>query len=399
MSTELPIRILVTGAQGFIGKNLVVRLGERANIEVLSFLRGDSKDVLTDLVAKSDAIIHLAGENRPVDIADFIRVNADLTRILCEIIVATGRHIPLILASSTQAELENHYGQSKRTAEKLVGALSDKTGNPVIIYRLQGVFGKWCKPNYNSVVATFCHNIARNIPIRIDKASDNLKLVYIDDVVHHFMRLLDDMDLKSSLEMQTQDDPVKPQLGEVPTELTDVCFTEVTPHYTITLGDLAEQINAFQNCRSNLISERVGSGITRALYATYLSYLPKDQFTYDLAQHEDDRGNFVEMLKTPDCGQFSFFTVFPGVSRGSHYHHTKTEKFLVISGVVRMRLRQMLTGETFEVILSANKPQVLDTIPGWVHDITNIGDDKAVIMLWANEIFDRERPDCVSCKV
>jgi UDP-2-acetamido-2,6-beta-L-arabino-hexul-4-ose reductase len=399
MSTEKWIRVLVTGAQGFIGKNLVVRLGERANTEVLSFLHGDSKEMLSELVAKSDAIMHLAGANRPVDITDFIRVNADLTRILCENIAATGRHIPLVLASSTQAELENPYGQSKRTAEKLVGAFSEKTGNPVIVYRLQGVFGKWCKPNYNSVVATFCYNIARNIPIKINNPSTNLNLVYVDDVVEHFMRSLDGMDLQSSRAIPPQNNSVKPQSGGLLNELTDLGFAEVTPHYTITLGNLAEQIKAFQNCRSNLMSERVGSGITRALYSTYISYLPKEQFTYDLAQHEDDRGIFVEMLKTPDSGQFSFFTVFPTVTRGSHYHHTKTEKFLVVAGVVRMRFRQVVTGETFEVILSANKLQVVDTIPGWAHDITNIGENKAVIMLWANEVFDRERPDCVSCEV
>jgi UDP-2-acetamido-2,6-beta-L-arabino-hexul-4-ose reductase len=375
MSTEQMQRVLVTGAQGFIGKNFVVRLGERANTEVLSFTRGDSSEMLTALVAQSDAIVHLAGENRPTDIANFARVNTDLTRTLCEAITTTGRLIPLILASSTQADHDNPYGQSKRAAEQVVMAFAGETGNPVVIYRLPGVFGKWCKPNYNSVVATFCHNIARDLPIQINDPAATLQLVYVDDVVYHFMRSLDGMDHHASLAMT------------------------VTPQYTITLGELSEQITAFQNCRTTLISERVGTGLIRALYATYISYLPPEQFAYDLPQYEDERGIFVEMLKTPDSGQFSFFSVHPGVTRGSHYHHTKTEKFLVLRGVARMRLRQMVTGETYEVTVSGDKPQVVDTIPGWVHDITNVGDSEALVMLWANEIFDRQRPDCIPSEV
>jgi UDP-2-acetamido-2,6-beta-L-arabino-hexul-4-ose reductase len=374
MSTEQSKRVLVTGANGFIGKNLVVRLGERANTEFLSFTRDDSSEMLTALVAQSDAIVHLAGENRPIDVAEFARVNTDFTRTLCEAIAAAGRPIPLILASTTQAEHDNPYGQSKRTAEQVVEAFSDKTGNPVTIYRLPGVFGKWCKPNYNSVVATFCHNIARNLPIQIHDAAATLQLVYVDDVVDHFMRFLDEgMDHNGS--------------------------PNVKPQYSITLGELAEQITRFQHCRTTLISERVGTGLTRALYATYISYLPPEQFAYDLPQYGDERGIFVEMLKTPDCGQFSFFTVHPGVTRGSHYHHTKTEKFLVIRGVAQMRFRQMVTGETYEVTVSGDKLQVVDTIPGWVHDITNVGDSDTLVMLWANEIFDRQRPDCFPCEV
>jgi UDP-2-acetamido-2,6-beta-L-arabino-hexul-4-ose reductase len=368
------MRVLITGARGFIGKNLVVRLGERAGTKVLSFVRGESVEVLTALVAQTDAIVHLAGENRPIDVADFARVNTDLTRTLCEAIRATGRPIPLILASSTQAERDNLYGQSKRAAEQVVEAFSRETGNPVVIYRLPGVFGKWCKPNYNSVVATFCHNIARDLPIQVNDAAATLQLVYVDDVVDEFIRALDDA-----------------KLGLV--------WGEVNQTYVSTLGTLAEQIGAFRNCRTTLISERVGAGLTRALYSTYISYLPLERFVYDLPQYVDERGIFVEMLKTPDCGQFSFFTVNPGVTRGSHYHHTKTEKFLVVKGVARMRFRHMVTGETYEVTVSGDKPQVVDTIPGWVHDITNVGDSESVVMLWANEVFDRQRPDCIPCEV
>lgn len=374
MSTEQTMRVLVTGAQGFIGKNLIVHLSEMVGVEVLSFVRGDNIEVLNELVAQADSIVHLAGENRPADIADFTIVNINLTRSLCEAIVATGRNIPLILASSTQAESDTLYGQSKRAAEQIVEGYATETGNHAVIYRLPGVFGKWCKPNYNSVVATFCHNIARDLPIQVNDAEATLLLVYIDDVVDEFLRVLKDV-----------------QLGLV--------WSKIEQGFTITLGELSVQITAFKNCRTTLISERVGTGLTRALYATYISYLQPEQFVYDIPMYSDERGIFAEMLKTADSGQFSFFTVHSGVTRGSHYHHSKTEKFLVVSGVVRMRFRQLVTGETFEITVSNDKPQVVISIPGWVHDITNVGVSEAVVMLWANEVFDKQKPDCIPCKV
>jgi len=366
--------ILVTGAGGFIGKNLFVRLGEQSNIEFLSFVRGDSDEMLTEMVAKADAIVHLAGENRPEDVADFALVNTELTRTLCVAIRATGRNIPLILTSSTQAESDNPYGKSKLDAEQLVEAFVRETANSAVIYRFPGIFGKWCKPNYNSVVATFCHNITRGLPIQINDASVVLQLAYIDDVIDELLSALD---------------RAKPGLLR----------SEVNQTYSITLGQLSEQIHAFQNCRTSLISERVGRGLTRALYSTYISYLPPEQFSYDLPQHSDERGIFVEILKTPDCGQFSFFTVHPGITRGSHYHHSKTEKFLVVRGIARMRFRHMITGETRDIKVSSDKLQVVDSIPGWIHNITNIGNTEAIIMLWANEIFDRQHPDCIPCEV
>lgn len=374
MSTEQTMRVLVTGAQGFIGKNLIVHLSEMVGVEVLSFVRGDSIEVLNELVAQADSIVHLAGENRPADIADFTIVNINLTRSLCEAIVATGRNIPLILASSTQAESDTLYGQSKRAAEQIVEGYATETGNHAVIYRLPGVFGKWCKPNYNSVVATFCHNIARDLPIQVNDAEATLLLVYIDDVVDEFLRVLKDV-----------------QLGLV--------WSKIEQAFTITLGELSVQITAFKNCRTTLISERVGTGLTRALYATYISYLQPEKFVYDIPLYSDERGIFAEMLKTADSGQFSFFTVHSGVTRGSHYHHSKTEKFLVVSGVVRMRFRQLVTGETFEITVSNDKPQVVNSIPGWVHDITNVGASEAVVMLWANEVFDKQKPDCIPCEV
>jgi UDP-2-acetamido-2,6-beta-L-arabino-hexul-4-ose reductase len=367
-------RILITGANGFIGKNLLIRLSERPDVEILSFVRGDSVELLLTLVAMADAVIHLAGENRSNDVADFTYNNIDLTSALCDAIQSTGRNIPLIFTSSAQAQLENPYGQSKLAAEKVIEAFVAKTDNSAVIYRLVGVFGKFCKPNYNSVVATFCNNIAQGLPIQISDPDFIIELAYIDDVVDELLHALTSFN-------------------------SGLLRSEVSPTYSMTLGDLAEQISAFNNCRSSLILERVGTGLIGALYSTYISHLPLGQFVYDLTPHVDERGMFVEMLKTPDCGQFSFFTISPGVTRGSHYHHSKTEKFLVVSGLARMSFRNLVTGETCEVFLSSDKPQVMDTIPGWVHDITNIGDSEAIIMLWANEIFDPQRPDCIPCEV
>jgi UDP-2-acetamido-2,6-beta-L-arabino-hexul-4-ose reductase len=376
--TQAICRVLVTGANGFIGKNLLVRLRELPRFAVTEFVRGDAPEALPGLLAHADAVVHLAGENRPADEAAFGQVNTGLTVALCDALVGeqqrSGRQLPLVLASSAQAERDNPYGQSKLAAEQAVQKLCTASGHPAVVYRLPGVFGKWCKPNYNSVVATFCHNIARGLPIQINDPAARLQLVYVDDVVSSFIAAL-----------------------EAPA--TGLTRAEVAPLYTTTLGELAQQIGAFGDCRNSLMSERVGTGLVRALYATYVSYLPNDSFAYEVPVHGDPRGVFVEMLKTPDSGQFSYFTAHPGITRGGHYHHTKTEKFLVIKGRAVFRFRHLLTGELYELATSGDKPQVVDTIPGWVHDITNVGDDEMVVMLWANEVFDRERPDTVASKV
>lgn len=370
--------VLVTGANGFIGKNLRVRLGELPGFQVLVFVRGDDVGQLPGLLAQADAVIHLAGENRPQDESAFALVNTGLTVALCDAIAAQvskhGRTVPLLLASSTQAERDNPYGRSKLAAEQAVQALAQATGNPVTVFRLPGVFGKWCKPSYNSVVATFCHNLARGLPIQINDPSASLKLVYVDDVVSALVAALE-----------------SPTMGW--------SRAVVQPEYAVSLGELAAQIRAFDDCRTTLQTDRVGTGLVRALYATYVSYLPTERFAYEVPQYADPRGVFVEMLKTPDCGQFSYFTAHPGITRGGHYHHTKTEKFLVIKGEALFRFRHVLSHELVELHTSGTKPQVVDTIPGWAHDITNVGTDEMVVILWANENFDRQRPDTVPSKV
>lgn len=373
------MKVLITGAEGFIGKNLQLRFAERPDVEVVRFTRGSGAEHLGDLVQGVDFVFHLAGVNRPQDPAEFASGNAGLTQAMCSALATeaarNGRRVPVVFASSTQAAQANPYGQSKRAAEDALLALQASHGVPVHVFRLPNVFGKWCKPNYNSAVATFCHNIARGLPITVNDPAAPLTLVYVDDVVERFTQLLDGADA-----------------------VTDAAgFAAVSPQYSTTVGAVAQQIQAFAESRTTLMTERVGTGLVRALYATYVSYLPVERFAYPVAQHGDPRGVFVEMLKTPDCGQFSYFTAHPGITRGGHYHHSKTEKFLVIKGQARFRFRHMQTGEAYELVTQGDKAEIVETVPGWTHDITNIGTEEMVVMLWANEVFDRARPDTVAC--
>ena len=369
------MNILVTGADGFIGKNLVVRLNELHEFNVITFVRNEDNNALRVKLSVADVVIHLAGENRPSSKDGFQQGNFELTNQLCSFMSDLDQKTPLVITSSTQACLDNPYGVSKLAAENCAKSLSASHGNPVVIYRLPGVFGKWCKPNYNSVVATFCHNIANGLPIEVHDSQNLLNLVYIDDVISSILEILRNKFL-----------PV-------------VSRNVISPSYSISVGELAQTIEGFKSSRGSLISDRVGSGLVRALYATYISYLPAVNFTYPLTGHVDERGMFVEMLKTQDSGQFSFFTAHPGITRGGHYHHTKSEKFLVVKGTADFGFRQIISGETYRIQTSDKEPRVVETIPGWAHNITNIGNDLMIVMLWANEVFDRENPDTIASEV
>lgn len=373
------MKVLITGAEGFIGKNLGLYLSERRDIEIVRFGRQHTLDDLSTFLDGVDFVFHLAGVNRPQDPNEFYSGNRDLTGRLCDAVGAiaerTGRKIPIVLSSSVQADRDNAYGESKRGAEQAVFGVSRRYDIPVHVFRLPNVFGKWCRPNYNSAVATFCHNITRDLPIQIHDPAAPITLVYIDDVVERFVALMDGASQNAGAEG----------------------FESVTPQYTSTVGEVADLIRTFKESRQTLMTERVGTGLVRALYSTYVSYLPVEAFAYSVPQHGDQRGVFVEMLKTPDCGQFSFFTAHPGVTRGGHYHHSKTEKFMVIKGHARFKFRHMHSGETYELHSSGGTAQIVETVPGWTHDITNIGDDEMVVMLWANEVFDRAKPDTYAC--
>ena len=373
------MKVLITGADGFVGKNLQLHLAERPDVQVVCFTRSHDLAQLPAMVQGVDFVFHLAGVNRPLDPAEFVLGNTDLTQALCKVVATvaetTGKKVPVVYTSSTQAAYENAYGNSKRGAEDALLELQRSLGVPVHVFRLPNVFGKWCKPNYNSVVATFCHNIARVLPIQVNDPAAPITLVYVDDVMKRFMQIMDGADVAVDADG----------------------FASITPQYTTTVGELARQFQGFKDSRATLMTERVGTGLMRALYATYVSYFPVESFAYTVPQYSDPRGVFVEMLKTPDCGQFSYFTAHPGITRGGHYHHSKTEKFLVIKGQARFKFRHMQTGQSHELATTGDKPEVVETVPGWTHDITNIGSDEMVVMLWANEVFDREHPDTFAC--
>lgn len=373
------MKVLVTGSRGFIGKNAILKLHELAGVELVPFSRQSDALALPELLRGVDWVWHLAGVNRPQQTEAFTADNADLTASLASALAAVaqteGKKTPVIYTSSSQADLPNAYGQSKRQAEEHLLRLHKQHGVPVHIFRLPNVFGKWARPNYNSVVATFCHNIARGMPIVINDPDAELDLVYIDDVIAAFVGLMEGS-------------------SEV---VTVAGFCKVPTQYASTVGEMARQIQAFKDSRESLITERVGRGLTRALYATYLSYLPTEQFAYEVPRYEDPRGVFVEMLKTPESGQVSFFVAHPGVTRGGHYHHSKTEKFLVIAGQARFKFRHMETGQEYEICTSGDRSEIVETVPGWTHDITNVGSVDLVVMLWANEIFDRKQPDTFAC--
>jgi UDP-2-acetamido-2,6-beta-L-arabino-hexul-4-ose reductase len=365
--------VAVTGASGFIGRNLVLRLRE-LNHSVVSVPHAADDAALLSAISGAEVVFHLAGVNRPETTEEFETGNVGMTGRL----VAAMRQLPsppsVIYASSIQAAADNPYGRSKRAAEALIADYAQAASVPGWIFRLPNVFGKWCRPNYNSVVATFCHNVSRGLPLVINDPAAVLRLVYIDDVVEHFAAI-----------------------AAAPQDRSGAA--EIAPTYETSVGELARQLEAFRDSRTTLVTGAVGTGFLRALHATYVSYLEPTNFSYPLKAHTDPRGMFVEMLRTPDSGQFSFFTAHPGITRGGHYHHSKTEKFLVVQGRARFGFRNVLTDEVFTVETSGEKPTVVETVPGWSHDITNIGDDMMLVMLWANELFDPQRPDTIAAKV
>ncbi|GGE70066.1 UDP-2-acetamido-2,6-beta-L-arabino-hexul-4-ose reductase [Shewanella carassii] len=368
MGTDM--NIVVTGAKGFIGKNLCVMLKEHGYHNVVEADRETTLEELAVFLANADFVFHLAGINRPKNEAEFITGNTDLTQFITEHLGTFSKKVPLVVTSSIQAKLDNPYGRSKQAAEKIVAEYGERTSAPYYIYRFPNVFGKWCRPNYNSFVATFCYNILNNQDITVHDPSAPVTLVYIDDVCRSLISLLQ---------------------GQ-----TEIGYRQVEPEYSTTVGEVAEMLRAFKDSRDNLVTEDVGSGLTRALYATYLSYMTPSQFSYTIPSYGDERGVFSEMLKTKHSGQFSFFTAHPGITRGGHYHHSKNEKFLVLKGQALFKFEHIVTGDRHELCTNGNTPQIVETVPGWSHDITNVGDDELIVMLWANEIFDRDEPDTIA---
>ena len=362
--------IVVTGANGFVGKNLILRLSEAGFANIGEITRQTDAQDFARLIGGADVVFHLAGVNRTDDEAEFWQGNRDLVASLCDAVADGGRKPLVVHAGSAKAGEAGPYGESKLAGEQVLEAAAQANGFAAAIYRLPNIFGKWARPNYNSAIATFCHNIARGESITVHDPAAKLTMVYVDDLIDDWLALLAD-----------------PPQG--------VTRPDLSCTYRSTVGEVADIIRGFAQDRESAQIASVGTGLTRALYATYVAALPTDEFTYPLVAHTDPRGTFSEMLKTRTSGQFSFFTAHPGVTRGGHYHHTKTEKFLIVAGEALFRFRHMLTGETHEVRTSAATPQVVETVPGWTHDITNVGEGELVAMLWANEIFDPERPDTI----
>lgn len=366
--------ILITGANGFVGKNLRFRLSDAGVEGVIALGREATPEAFDAAVAGADVIFHLAGANRPPSDEEFQAVNHGLTERLAGAVRAGGRKPLIVYTSSTKATEPSAYGGSKKAAEDVLLALGASGDATACIQRLPNLFGKWARPNYNSAVATFCHNIARDLPIQVQDPAAPLTLLYIDDLIDDWLAMLSAPPVESG-------------------------FVEPTRTYVATVGEVADRIAGFARGRQEAMIDAVGTGLIRALYATYISYLPNDAFAYPLVDHVDPRGAFTEFLKTPDHGQMSFLTAHPGVTRGGHYHHTKTEKFLVVQGDALFRFRNVLTDEYHEVRTTGDRPVVVETIPGWSHDITNVGDGLMISLLWANELFDRARPDTIAAKV
>ncbi|PFA66935.1 capsular biosynthesis protein [Bacillus sp. AFS015802] len=361
--------ILVTGAKGFIGKNLIAELKNRGYTNILEFNRESDHLLLEKYTKECDFVFHLAGVNRPKDEKEFMEGNFSLTSQLLELLKKHNNKAPVLLTSSIQAEKDNPYGRSKKAGEDLLFNYYYETDAKVYIYRLPNLFGKWSKPNYNTVVATFCHNIAKGLDIQINNSNVELNLCYIDDVLEEFFRALE---------------------GK-PTMYDDYCVVPVT--HNIKLGELADLIKSFKESRANLSIPNMEDTLTKKLYSTYLSFLPEDQFSYKLKMNSDHRGSFTEFMRTPERGQVSVNVSKPGITKGNHWHHTKNEKFLVVSGEGIIRFRKIDSEEIIEYRVNGEKLQVVDIPTGYTHSIVNVGKTDLVTVMWANECFDAEKPD------
>lgn len=363
------MKILVTGSKGFIGKNLIAELRNRNYTDIYEFSRETDPVLLDEYCRDADFVFHLAGVNRPKDQSEFMDGNYGFTSILLETLKKYQNNCPVMISSSIQANLENPYGISKRAGEDLLFQYSNQTGAKALVYRFPNVFGKWCKPNYNSAVATFCNNIAYGLPINVNDPNVKMNLVYIDDVVEELINALNGNE----------------------NNIDDFCVVPVV--HTISLGEIVYLIYSFKESRERRLVPDMSNSFTKKLYSTYLSYLPEDQFSYDLKMNVDHRGSFTEFIKTPERGQVSVNISKPGITKGNHWHHTKNEKFLVVSGHGVIRFRKINSNEVIEYYVSGDKMQVVDIPTGYTHNIENLGDTDMVTIMWANELFDPEKPD------
>lgn len=363
------MKILITGANGFIGRNLVAHLKATSDDTLFLYDKETDPMLLDTYCKEAEFVFHLAGVNRPEVEEEFMEGNFGFTSILLETLKKYENKAPVMISSSIQAELDNPYGRSKQAGEKLLRDYGNETGARVFIYRFPNVFGKWCRPNYNSAVATFCHNIARDLPITINDPSVLMQLVYIDDVVSELIS-------------------AAKGLGNQKNN-----FYEVPVVHEATLGRIVDLIKSFKESRSSLSIANMADGFEKKLYSTYLSYLPQENFSYPLKMNVDQRGSFTEILRTPDRGQVSINISKPGITKGNHWHHTKNEKFVVVSGEGVIRFRPLDSKEVIEYKVSGEKIEVVDIPVGYTHNIENIGETDLVTLMWVNEPFNPEQPD------
>lgn len=382
------MNILVTGARGFVGRNLVSQLhniqnGKAKNYavsgEILSVFEYDVDSDPAELeiyCRQADFVFNLAGVNRPKERTEFMEGNFGFASTLLDTLKKYNNTCPVMISSSIQAALDNPYGESKRAGEQLLFDYGRETGARVLVYRFPNVFGKWCRPNYNSAVATFCHNIAHNLPIQVSDPTTIMNLVYIDDVVDELIAALSGQEHRKGN------------------------YCEVPVVHTITLGGIVELLKAFKGMHANLGVPDLGDAFTKKLYSTYLSYLPREEFTYPLRMNVDERGSFTEIIRTPDRGQFSVNISRPGITKGQHWHHTKNEKFVVVKGHGLIQLRKIGSGEVIEFEVSGDRIEVVEMIPGYTHNIINLSEtEDLVTLMWCNECFDPDKPDTYFEKV
>lgn len=364
--------IVVTGASGFIGRHVTALLQYDQTVTSVSVTRDTSPATVAEELVRADAVIHLAGINRPANEAEFTTGNVDFTREVIETLEAAGRQATVVFASSSRAGEPTPYGRTKQAAEEIIQQYGRRTGAGVAIFRLPNVFGKWSRPFYNSAVATFCHSIARDLPIEVHDADRELRLVYGEDVANAMI---------SAARNRGR------------------CVPEVQPQYERKLGEVVALLRQFRSLRTELVLPDFSDGFVQKLYTTYVSFLPAEAVAYPLRQHTDERGALAELLKSPWFGQVFVSRTKPGITRGNHFHHTKTEKFVVVEGDAVIRLRHLGSEDVLEIPVRGSEFRVVDIPPGYTHSITNVGSGELVTLFWSSEIFDRSRPDTYPLQV
>lgn len=362
------MKVLVTGANGFIGKNLIVHLSDMENVEILEMDKETKLSDIEEKIENTDYVFHLAGVNRPNDATEFYEGNTDFTQQLVNLLISKNIKVPIIFASSIQAELDNDYGKSKKQAEDVILSY----GNGSLVYRLHNVFGKWCRPNYNSVVATFCNNIATGKNISIDDRSKELELIYIDDIAYEFKKIISG--------------------GEPTDRKDDYCF--ISPRYKVSLGYIADLLRQFKDEDQTIYVPSTGDDFVKKLHATFVTYLPFSELVATATKNSDERGDFTELIRTHQAGQVSISTTKPGIIRGQHYHHTKIEKFIVVKGRARVGFTNILNdADNYYFDVDDSLIQIVTIPPGYTHNIENTGDEEMTMVLWCNELFNKDFPD------